>query len=405
MVALPADGTNPCMALQPYTSTSTVGGVTLTTLDLYPATGGSWPAIAKNGVLIEFSSAITALNTAGFLTSSILQTTSLTSTSHLIQFLSRGGPAAADTVRNYSTFKDTLLYTGNYIYAGNTIVERIASALGKTPATYTYPKTGALLLQDPAAASLIWNAGDDTAAVPTSILGKLMKDGLLLTQNNIYTAQTGSSSNSLFYFYSTEEKTPLTPSQTAAKIKLEATNLRFYGAFFIEYCYYKSRYELLLSEYFKVYQQTSTGTNLYQPITTSSPQYVLYGSAPETTYANGSQSEYLGVLAYHLACLNTRLTDMRKILDMINTYYSGVFANLQSAVNADASVPASTASLKASVLALQNTSAQANEYLKDEDFRKGVMDYTSEKNRYANILLGFYAFLNLSALAVIVYSM
>jgi hypothetical protein len=33
------------------------------------------------------------------------------------------------------------------------------------------------------------------------------------------------------------------------------------------------------------------------------------------------------------------------------------------------------------------------------------MEYTSEKNRYANILLGFYAFLNLSALAVIVYSM
>lgn len=402
------------MALQNITSTTTVGGVTTITTELYPAitvtgiptssSSSNWKAIAKSGILVEFKDAVAALNNAGLLTSFILQSKVANSSSSLIQFLSGGGPAAADKMHDYSKFKDTLLYTGNYVYAGNTIVERIASALGKTTATYTYPKTGALLLQDSAAAALVWKAGDDKSLAPTSILGKLMKDGFLLTQNNIYNADTGANSNSLFYFYSTEQKTALTPAQTAAKVKLEATNLRFYGAFFSEYCYYKSRYELLLAEYFRIYKQTPTTSPAYQPITVNSPQYVLYGSA-ETQFATGSQSEYLGVLAYHLACVNTRLTDMRKLLDAINTYYSGVFANLQTAVNADATTPASTAALQASVLALQNSSKQAKEYLKDEDFRKGVMEYTSEKNRYANILLGFYAFLNLSALAVIVYSM
>jgi hypothetical protein len=39
---------------------------------------------------------------------------------------------------------------------------------------------------------------------------------------------------------------------------------------------------------------------------------------------------------------------------------------------------------------------------KDESaFRQGIMEYTSEKNRYSNILLGIYAFLNIAVIAVI----
>ena len=39
--------------------------------------------------------------------------------------------------------------------------------------------------------------------------------------------------------------------------------------------------------------------------------------------------------------------------------------------------------------------------LSDTDFAKGVMEYNQEKNRYASVLLGLYAILNVTALAMI----
>jgi hypothetical protein len=38
----------------------------------------------------------------------------------------------------------------------------------------------------------------------------------------------------------------------------------------------------------------------------------------------------------------------------------------------------------------------------ERDFHHGVMEYNAEKNRYSNILLGLYAFLNISAVAMII---
>lgn len=409
MAALPVDGTNPCAVLQ--NKTAPIGATSILT-ELYPSTTDlHWSAIANGGVLTEFKSAIAGLNTAGLLTD-ILTSPSPMSSYRLIQFLSGGGAAAADTTRDYTKLSDTLLFTqSGTTRTYTTIVDRLATALGLTPGTYRYPTTASSLFQGSTNSSKMWIVGDDTSTAPTSLIGKLMKDGFLLTQNNIFSTNADGTmnTNSLFYFYNLEEKGPISSAQLSLRNKLEATNLRFYGAFFVEYCYYKSRYDLLLAEYFRVYVQSSTGTgtNTYQKIIPSSPQYVLFSTSAgtENNYTDGLQPNYLSVLAYHLACVNTRLTDMRKVLDTVNSYYSGVFTTLQATINGNASTPASTAALKAAVGALQVSSTEANAYLKDEDFRKGVMEYTDEKNRYANILLGLYAFLNLSALAVIVYSM
>lgn len=418
-MALPVDGTNPCSVL----NNLTVG--TPVTTELYPVLTSSgnpssanvnWAAFAAGGVLKEFDATVSALNTGDLLPSQVLQAQNASSPFRLIKFLSGTGAANKDPANNYTILKDTLLYTGTTTRTYKGIVGRFIDKVGA--AAYTYPKTldasgkPVPLLTD----SMIYTTGDfDTNNSPknsaTSIVAKLMKDGLLMKQSDIYAVDSAGimTSGSLFYFYDLTQKGTISQDQIAIRSKLEARNLRFYGAFFVEYCYYKCRYEVLLSEYFKVYQQTTTGSApSYTKQVSTFPLFAPSGAAnapPSAADLPTHQTQYLNVLAYHLACVNTRLTDMARLLNKINDYYSGVFTNLQTALNANADTSASTASVAAAVVALQTSSAKASEYLKDEDFRKGVMEYTSEKNRYANILLGFYAFLNLSALAVIVYSM
>ena len=419
-MALPVDGTNPCSVLNNLTVGSPV------TTELYPVLTSSgnpssanvnWDAFAVGGVLKEFDATVSALNTGSLLPSQVLQAQNASSPFRLIKFLSGSGAANKDEDYNYTTLKDTLLYTGTAAtrtYKG--IVGRFIDKVGA--AAYTYPTTldasgkpVPLLTNE-----MIYTTGDfDTNNSPkasaTSIVAKLMNDGLLMKQNDIYAVDSAGimTSGSLFYFYDLTQKGTISQDQIVLRTKLEARNLRFYGAFFVEYCYYKCRYELLLSEYFKVYQQTTTGPSpSYTKKVSTFPLFAASGAAQAPSEADNlstHQTKYLNVLAYHLACVNTRLTDMARLLKNINDYYSGVFTNLQTALNSNADTSASTASVAAAVVALQTSSAKASEYLKDEDFRKGVMEYTSEKNRYANILLGFYAFLNLSALAVIVYSM
>jgi len=92
------------------------------------------------------------------------------------------------------------------------------------------------------------------------------------------------------------------------------------------------------------------------------------------------------------------MTDMRTLLAAVNTYYNGVFNLIQTNVNS-ASASGGNAALTATITALQSSSDTANKYLTDQDFAQQVMNYNSEKNRYSNILLGFYAFLNIAALA------
>ena len=83
---------------------------------------------------------------------------------------------------------------------------------------------------------------------------------------------------------------------------------------------------------------------------------------------------------------------------IINTYYNGVFVLIQNNVNS-ANVGGGNAALTETITALQASSDTANKYLSEQDFSKQVMEYNSEKNRYSNVLLGLYAFLNIAALA------
>jgi hypothetical protein len=243
-------------------------------------------------------------------------------------------------------------------------------------------------------------------ATPTlkyeDIVTSLVSSGYLLSSPELYnpaefasgatTPATGS--ESLVYLYSLQNNNKITSAQTTRIQVLEAKNLRFFGAFLCEYCFYKTRYDLLLAEFFRIYViPVNTFT---QPGSTS----FIWSLANSPSGTGISQNDSLQILGEHLARFNTRMTDMRRILAEINTFYGGVFTTLNTRLN-DASLPGSNSNLQNTIVQLQASADDATDYLAEKDFQKAAMEYNSEKNRYANIMLSLYAFLNIAALATV----
>jgi hypothetical protein len=276
--------------------------------------------------------------------------------------------------------------------------------------TPPFTTTASLLSDDK-----FWAPGDlangTPVNAPASVVGKLIKAGYLLSESQVYTPSqlvAGSTNptagtESLIYLYNLSQKSTLSAAQQMLQAKLEATNLKFFGAFMAEYCFYRTRYEWLLIKFFSVYGTPTTGAGSYQ---TSQPaaNAALFGAGrvrPSTsTTTTLTQPDYIAELTYQMACLNMRLSDMRTLLSKINIYYNGVFTNIQTNINSTTAV-GSNAKLAQTITALQTSATKANTYLTETDFAQEAMNYNSEKNRYSNILLGLYAFLNIAALATV----
>jgi hypothetical protein len=357
-----------------------------------------------------------------------------TSSLRLIQFLSgggvgggaaagAGGAAAGATGTNTTQLQNIAMY---YMSGTTRIYETIMGSYVTGPGANSIvinnyePKnltSSATSLIPP---NKIWNPSDAAAdgsiiPAPTSLLGKLIKTGQLLSQAQIYNpgqlvagyiAPAGAQ-ESLIYLYKLDQgPTPLTDTQKTLKNRLEATNLRFFGGFTAEYCFYRTRYQWLLNQYFTIYTQKTaaaggSGASLYTAPSVGSPPFQLFGGPnplPATSSGSLTQSDYLSGLAYQMAALNMRMADMRTLLAAINTYYNGIFVQIQNNINS-ANMDGSNAKLTQTIMALQSSSDTANKYLTEQDFAQQVMNYNSEKNRYSNILLGLYAFLNIAALA------
>ena len=128
----------------------------------------------------------------------------------------------------------------------------------------------------------------------------------------------------------------------------------------------------------------------------------FYTAFSLTVDTDKKQPKLLQGIATQMAKLNTRMVDMKRLLNAINESYQTIFTNVQTTINSGgASIIGSNANVVAATQALSSSAESAEKYLSDAEFRKGIMDYTSEKNRYSNILLSFYAFLNIAALAAI----
>jgi hypothetical protein len=338
-----------------------------------PATSSpSWTS--SQNTLTTFLGSVTA---SGFdLTKPVLASPDTTSTARLIKFLSSAGS---------SKLSEVLLKNGSNAY--ESIVDTFITGPGSKGQGVT---------------SYTWTA------TPTlnyaNIVNSLVNSGYLLSSPELYNpaefasgaTTPASGSESLVYLYSLQNNNKITPAQTTRIQALEAKNLRFFGAFLCEYCFYKTRYDLLLAELFRIY---STPVGSYSGFGSSSFISTLASSLPGQS-GTISQNDSLQILGEHLARLNTRMSDMRRILAQINTYYNTVFTTLDTRLN-DAALPGSNSNLQSTIVQLQVSADSATDYLAEKDFQKAAMEYNSEKNRYANIMLSLYAFLNIAALATV----
>lgn len=365
-MALPLGG-DPASVLNKIAST---GYPTLWPSALPATSSTAWTSSA--GTLTTFLGVVGA---AGFdLTKNVLASPDTTSSARLIKFLSSAGT---------SKLSEVLLKNGSGAY--ESIVDTFitgAAPKGQAVASYTFTTSSTLNL--------------------TAIVTSLVSSGYLLSSVELYNPAEFASgattpaagSESLVYLYSLQNNNKITAAQTTRIQTLEAKNLRFFAAFLCEYCFYKTRYDLLLAKFFEIY---STPVASYSGFGPTSFIWTLAASASGTGI---SQSDSLQILGYQLACLNTRMTDMRGILAQINTFYNGVFTTLDTRLN-DASLPGSNSNLQSTIVQLQASADDATDYLAEKDFQKAAMEYNSEKNRYANIMLSLYAFLNIAALATV----
>jgi hypothetical protein len=178
---------------------------------------------------------------------------------------------------------------------------------------------------------------------------------------------------------------------------LQKKNMMFYAYFVYEYCYYNTMYNTLLTNYFAEYSSTTTVTAF-----SANVSYLRDSSGGRCTAAAtpDAQTKRLDGIVTVLARVNSRLTDMRNLLFEIQNYYSGALQQLQLTLNGNSGI-GSDSDAETKVTALKNQFPGVEQAKDDSTFRQGIMEYTSEKNRYSNILLGIYAFLNIAIIAVI----
>ena len=408
------------MALDPTSASpcDLLNATSFPTLFMAPGTSESvaYPRIASRGTPVRYVDSLAGVTMTG----AILASSEPTSKFRLVQFLSGASVASMSSVSSmgstvsspggdgpvsagaqvYSTLGAVVLRTQSGQYEG--IIDNYIAPFSANYAKPTFTASRSSFLTD----SQFWTPSDIVNGVPVSspisVLGKLIKAGHLLSEAQVYTpsqlaadaTQPSVGSESLIYLYNLAQKTKLSPAQQGLQSTLEATNLRFFGAFMAEYCFYRTRYDWLLTKFFSVYSIPTIGAGAYTTSLSTTASPALSASV------SLSQPEYINGLMYQMACLNTRLSDMRTLLSKINAYYNGVFTEIQTNINSSTAV-GSNKKLTETITALQTSATKANTYLAETDFAQEAMNYNSEKNRYSNILLGLYAFLNIAALATV----
>ena len=357
----------------------------------------SYSDIATNGVTASYKTAIASIpsGTNMLKSSSMTPTTTLgTSPGELMDFL-RGAPQGSGYASgiDFKQFKNIVMKKNN---ANASIVDDYFAK------PYTYSS----------------GPGSSPQDYP-SIVTTLVTQGQLISQTQLFTPDHFTpqatanpptpGSECLIYLYELSQNGnyTLTDEQIERMVTYECMNLKFFGAFLAEYCFYNSRYEYLLAQYFTVYnQQSGSGSGAFNPASNPPDLHNLFTGTGtgESEYSSStiSQSDYLKGLTYQMACLNTRLTDLRSLLSAITAYYSQVYASIQQAVN-NGVINGSNTYLTKQIQALSESAENSQKYMQQQDFHKGIMEYNLEKNRYSNILLGLYAFLNIAAVAMVIH--
>ena len=239
----------------------------------------------------------------------------------------------------------------------------------------------------------------------TATVTAIVTAGDLCGSNEIYNSNTYTGANIGSLSLAALYQTLAGSNSDAIKISLQSNidrlqnkNKTFFSFFVYEYCYYNTMYTKLVEEYFKEYSSKTNASlaNIsYLKDTTKTP--CVSGATGST---DAQQTSRLDGITITMARVNSRLIDMRNLLTAINSYYSTSLQSLQGILNSNAN-RGSDAEVEAQIVALRTQVTSSLNAQDQNVFRQGIVEYTNEKNRYSNILLGIYAFLNIAIIAVI----
>jgi hypothetical protein len=305
---------------------------------------------------------------------------------------------------NYVTGKTTVDKTNDF----TSYITTSSNFTGGKPTLPSGKQSIVTALGYPIPNSTYSNDFKKSTATPTDmgkVVTDLIKVGDLCSSNDIYSITQYNGTNapnlSLTTLYRTLDASNVSVGDKVpikAQIDvLQNKNKMFYSFFVYEYCYYNTMYTTLINEFFNEYKNSSYPTNILNIGNLKDSQGATAGPGSTAT----AQATRLDSIAITMARVNSRLIDMRALLSAIQNYYSAALQNYQETLNADTNNLGSDMNVQDNVTYLHNQAPHV-EHAKDQShFRQGIMEYTSEKNRYSNILLGIYAFLNIAIVAVI----
>lgn len=145
-----------------------------------------------------------------------------------------------------------------------------------------------------------------------------------------------------------------------------------------EFCYYTKLYRTLLSDYIKILR---------------TPANDGQGSTFTTTQKNNVIKE----LVNRLNATNLRLKDITEISTIISSTQKTGISNMNQ------NIDTLLANIKKNAGSLKTNSEMLTSKDLESRLRSRMLEYSEEKNAYANQLLGLYGFANLIALGLLFY--
>jgi hypothetical protein len=208
----------------------------------------------------------------------------------------------------------------------------------------------------------------------------ILSNGTSGNNVSVYKRYLQSSFNQLLSFY-----TSATPPSAAdsTRTALETKNKKFINHISKEYKFYLCRYNRVLTEY----------TNVFNSTGTLPTQQFGYTAASGSTSV---KTNTLNTIATRASQINTKLIRLSALLQKIAA------SSLTLLQTASSSQTAGTAALETAIRNLNSSKPTVDAVAQLEAQRRALED-TRDKNRYSNMYLGIYAFLNITALAVILH--
>jgi hypothetical protein len=176
------------------------------------------------------------------------------------------------------------------------------------------------------------------------------------------------------------------PASDTTRQELEQRNSKFITHVAKEYNFYLCRYKSMLTQYKAVFDtqtEPTTTTFGYMAAITS-------GASPISVRTNT-----LNNIANRVATVGRKLTLLSALLQKVGETMSGIIDTVSSNTT-------NSTALTNAIQALNNSAPTADAVAQLEAQRR-ALQYTQEKNRFSNLYLGIYAFLNITALAVLLH--